>query len=94
MATCAIHYRRGPAWLEGRSVFEQPLAAHLVHMRSLQRAGTLKLGGPFLDDSGGLIVVEVENLAEAERLAAADPAVRDRVMVAEAHPWKLLAGEL
>ena len=89
-----IYYRRGPAWIEGKTVFEQPLQPHLAYMKSLAAAGTLKLGGPFLDDRGGLIVVGAAGIAEAQALFEADPAVRDRVMVAEAHPWKLMAGTL
>ena len=89
-----IDYRRGPAWLDQKSVFEQPLQNHLAYMRTLQGQGTLLLGGPFLDDAGGLIVVHAESMAEAEALMRADPAVQDGVMVAETHPWKLMAGSL
>ena len=32
--------------------------------------------------------------SSAQALLEVDPAVRDRVMAAEAHPWKLLAGSL
>jgi uncharacterized protein YciI len=63
-------------------------------MRSLQALGTLVLGGPFLDDAGGLIVVRAEDADEARTLLQADPAVQEGVMVAEAHPWKLMAGTL
>jgi len=89
-----IDYRRGPAWLDRKSVFKQPLQGHLAYMRTLQGQGTLVLGGPFLDDAGGLIVVKAEGVAQAEALMRADPAVQDGVMVAEAHPWKLMAGSL
>lgn len=89
-----IYYRRGPAWVEGKSVFEQPLQEHLAYVKGLAARGTLRLGGPFTDDSGGLIVVDAANVADAQALLEADPAVRDRVMTAEAHPWKLLAGSL
>jgi len=89
-----IYYRRGPAWIEGKTVFEQPLQPHLAYMKRLAAAGTLKLGGPFVDNCGGMIVVDAAGIAEAQALFEADPAVRDRVMVAEAHPWKLMAGTL
>ena len=89
-----IYYRRGPAWLEGKSVFEQPLQQHLTYVRGLAARGTLRLGGPFTDDCGGLIVVDAADAADAQALLEADPAVRDGVMAAEAHPWKLMAGSL
>lgn len=89
-----LYYSRGAAWLEGRTVFEQPLQDHLLYMRRLAADGSLLLGGPFTDDRGGLVVVRAEGIDEAQAILQADPAVRDRVMVAEAHPWKLLAGAL
>jgi len=61
-------------------------------MRALVANKTLIFGGPFLDDSGGLIVVDVAGAHEASELAQNDPAVLERIMVAEPHPWKLLAG--
>jgi uncharacterized protein YciI len=86
-------YRRGPAWVAGKTVFEQPLKEHLAYMMSLKACGTLVLGGPFLDDTGGLVVVESDTLQAAQALAQGDPAIRDRVMVAEVHPWKIMAGD-
>lgn len=87
-----IYYRRGPAWLDGRTVFEQPLQAHLAYIKSLRVAGTLKLGGPFADDCGGLIMVDAAGNEEVRAIYEADPAVRDRVLIAEAYPWKFLVG--
>jgi uncharacterized protein YciI len=89
-----IYYRRGPAWIDGKTVFEQPLQEHLAYMKGLKAAGTLMLGGPFTDNSGGMVVVDAAGADEAQAILEGDPAVRDRVMVAEAHPWKLMAGAL
>lgn len=86
-----LYYRRGPAWLDGRSVFEQPLQAHLAYMRQLKADQVLTLGGPFTDDTGGLVVVQAESVSAARALADADPAVKDGVMVVEVHPWKVLS---
>jgi uncharacterized protein YciI len=90
--TFAICYRRGPAWFAGKTVFEQPLGEHLQYMRTLSAAKTLVFGGPFSDDSGGLVIVDVTDAQQAHDIVRNDPAVRDGVMVAEAHPWKLMAG--
>jgi hypothetical protein len=38
------------------------------------------LGGPFADGSGGLITFETGSAAEAERLVANDPFVRERLL--------------
>lgn len=88
-----IFYRRGPAWAEGKSVFEQPLQEHLAYMQGLKKQSILILGGPFTDDMGGLIVVAAGSSHEANAIFSNDPAVQDGVMIAEAHPWKMMAGE-
>jgi uncharacterized protein len=48
---------------------------HLVHLNGL--GSKLKAAGPFLDDAGNmmgsLVILEAENRAEAEQIAAADP---------------------
>lgn len=84
-------YRPGPAWLAGRGVFEQPLAEHLAYMRSLLAQQTLLFGGPFLDDSGGVIGIDAASMADALAVRDADPAVRAGVMLADVRPWKPLA---
>jgi uncharacterized protein YciI len=46
---------------------------HREYLAALKEQGKLAASGPFEDDSGALIIYEVENLDEAERLFAADP---------------------
>jgi uncharacterized protein YciI len=91
--TFAIHYQCGPAWVHGKTVFEQPLQDHLAYMHQLVEAGILRMGGPFLDNTGGLIVLTANTEQEASELAAADPAIRNGLMRAQTHPWKLIAGK-
>jgi uncharacterized protein YciI len=88
----ALCYRPGPAWLAGKSVFEQPLKEHLSYMRSLLDASSIVLGGPYSDDTGGLVAIEAESQEAALEVAAADPAVRDGVMLADVHPWVIMGG--
>ena len=88
----ALCYRPGPAWLAGKSVFEQPLKEHRTYMRSLLDAGTIVLGGPYSDDTGGLVALEADSREAALTIAAGDPAVRDGVMLADVHPWVILGG--
>ena len=45
--------RRGPAWVEGTAMRQQPsLNGHFAHMQKLQDAGQLVLGGAFTDEMG------------------------------------------
>lgn len=72
--------------------------AHLAYARGLP-AGTIRLGGPFLDDNGdmagSLIIVELADLAAATAFNRDDPYTKaglfERV---EIRPWKSTIGEL
>jgi len=53
--------------------------AHLENLRPLDRAGKLKIAGPFTDGSGSLIIVDMESEAEARDFANSDPYVNGGV---------------
>lgn len=85
-----IVHTPGPAWMPGKSFFEQPgLQAHIDHYRQLQTQGKLVLGGPFLDATAGGMMVPAPGLAlkDIEDFAQADPAVRSGLLKAEVRPW-------
>lgn len=71
--------------------------AHFAYVRGKQ--GMMKLGGPFLDESGqmagSLIVFEAEDLEAAKAFSAEDPYTKaglfERV---EVRPWKATFGSL
>ncbi len=88
----ALCYRPGPSWLRGKSVFEQPLDAHRSYMQSLLDAGTVVLGGPYRDDTGGLVAVDAQSREAALEILAGDPAIEAGVMVGEVHPWLIVGG--
>ena len=81
------HITPGPAWLAGRSVYEQgePIGAHLRFMRARFYDGSLLLGGPTRDGLSGLAVLEVPDLDAALAFAAADPGVAADVLVYDVH---------
>jgi uncharacterized protein YciI len=91
--TYLVVYRPGSAWLAGKPLAEQPLREHGRYMVELYGKGTLKLAGPFLDDSGGAMVIEADGEAEAKALVAADPAVKGAIMAADVRPWRLVDWE-
>jgi uncharacterized protein YciI len=91
--TFLLVYRPGPAWLPGKPVTEQPLKEHGRYMLSLYAKGVLKFAGPFTDDAGGAVVLEVDSEAQAREIVANDPAVVTRVFVHELHPWRLVPWE-
>jgi uncharacterized protein YciI len=70
--------------------------AHLAYMDSLHQQGKLLVAGPFTDDTDwrGIVIYRVKTIADAQALAAGDPAVKAGRLTLEAHPWMTLRGIL
>jgi uncharacterized protein YciI len=88
-----VVYRRGPAWIPGKPVTDQPLKDHFRFLLALYKQGVLQLAGPFTDDTGGAAALRVETEDAARAIVAADPAVTSGVMIPELHAWKLVSWE-
>jgi uncharacterized protein YciI len=84
-----IVHSPGPKWLDGVDFREQPTVdEHVAYYSRLSEEGNLFEGGPFLDSSGGMMVLSPGVTKEtAEQLAQADPTVIGGLLVARVHPW-------
>jgi uncharacterized protein YciI len=61
---------------------------HRQYLSSLKERGQLAASGPFLDDSGALIVYEAATRDEAEKLLQADPFNQNGIFVRyQLRPW-------
>ena len=89
-STFLVIYKPGPAWLPGKPLAEQPLREHGKYMLSLYSRGDLKIAGPFSDETGGALVLNVASDTDAKNIVAKDPAVVTGVFVYELHPWGLV----
>jgi len=81
---------KGPKWSPERTAETEALQnAHLANIQKMAQEGKLLVAGPFLDDGDlrGLYIFRVASMAEAESLAATDPAVRAGRLKLEFHPW-------
>lgn len=67
---------------------------HLAHMAKLGEEGKICLAGPFQDsqDWRGLVVYNVPTIDEARKLAAADPAVKNKRLAVRIVPWWAAVG--
>lgn len=68
--------------------------AHLAYARA---SGCVKAGGPFLDPDGqpigSMLIIETEDLAQAQDFAAHDPyALAGLFAAVEVRPWRLVLG--
>lgn len=80
----------GPAWQYGVDFREQPgVEDHVAHYLQLFEGGKLELGGPFLvQDSGGMMVtIKGVTYEDIDSFAAADPAVQVGLLLYEIRPW-------
>jgi uncharacterized protein YciI len=85
-----VIHRPGPAWRTGVPVFEQEgLQRHAEHYRAVRDAGKLDLGGPFLDDASGGMMMPAAGMTreEVDALARSDPTVASGLLVYEIRPW-------
>lgn len=82
-----VELEPGPGWLEGKPVFEQPLMEHARYHSEIFEQGQLYMGGPYLDDAGGLVILQTTDLESAQKLVDDDPAVRDGIFTARIHPY-------
>jgi uncharacterized protein YciI len=86
-----VFHRPGPKWKPGVDFREQEgVGEHVQHYLQLHGQGKLELGGPFLlQDAGGMMVATKEvSREELEAFAAADPAVQSGLLIFEIRPWQ------
>jgi uncharacterized protein YciI len=72
--------KRGPKWVPGKPAGEQALGNHGRYLQEQMTKGALQLAGPFLDDSGGLIVYNAKDPAEVRAIAEHDPGGVDGIL--------------
>jgi uncharacterized protein YciI len=89
--TFMILWAHGPAWVEGKTVREQPYwAEHATFMDALFDNGMVILGGPFADGTGSMVIVEAETEREVTDLFARDPfAVHNIFALSSLKQWTL-----
>ena len=75
--------KRGAKWVAGKPAGEQALRNHGRYLQEQMTKGVLQLAGPFLDDSGGLILYNARDEAEVRAIAEHDPGVVDGILAVE-----------
>ncbi len=83
-----VIYTPGSAWLAGKSAAEQPFfREHSRYMQQFFADKRVLMGGPFLDDQGGLGILDVTNEAQVQEILEHDPAVVAKIFQPHVHPW-------
>lgn len=84
-----VFHTPGPSWQPGIGFREQPgVMAHVQHYAQLHAQGKLFSGGPFTDDSGGMMIASADfSREELEAFAASDPAVHSGLLKFDIKSW-------
>lgn len=86
-----VRHYPGPKWQFGKDFRSQPgIELHISHLNKLMSDGHLLMGGPFLNDQGGAVVLLADDLASARVLAGQDQAVANELLRIEVHPWAVM----
>jgi predicted enzyme related to lactoylglutathione lyase/uncharacterized protein YciI len=93
-AYALVFLKAGPARGQSAEETARLQVAHLTYLFRLRAEGKLVINGPLTSDGElrGLSIYNTD-VAEARRLAEADPAVQAGRLVVEAHPWFGLPGD-
>lgn len=79
-----------PGFFEGPTPTEEAvLSRHFEHLRQQTEAGVVLLAGPCMDETFGIVVFRAASPQDAEAFMKNDPAVQERVMAAELHPFRV-----
>ena len=81
------YYKPGPNWLEGKSLKDQPLQKHVNYLVELHRSGSVIMGGPYGDGSGGLVVFAADDIIDVNEVVSRDPTVAEGILVASVKQW-------
>ena len=78
----------GPAWDQNLSFYDQAgIEQHKTFMSGLLETGDMVMGGPFLDNSGGMAILKVESIDVALAIANRDPAVQAGILKVDVKSW-------
>lgn len=72
----------GAGWDAARPVRQQDYwDDHAAFIDGLYDDGFIRLGGPFPDDAGSMLIVEAESAEEVRRILAGDPWGRHEILL-------------
>lgn len=84
-----VFYSPGPNWNHNLTLNNQPgIELHRRYLNKLKDSGKLILGGHYLDEAGGMMIVQMGTAEEVALVAKGDPAVKSGVLQVEVKSWQ------
>lgn len=65
---------------------------HFWYLEALLKEEKVILAGPCLDGAFGIVIFQAESLGNAQKVMQNDPSVKEGVMKAELHPYRVSLG--
>lgn len=75
--------------IEGKDISDQDFQDHLAYVENIAKERYF-IGGGFSNIDGGMLVLEAENLEEAQELARKDPLIEKSLYRYELYIWDLV----
>ena len=83
-----LFHTPGVNWIDSLPFREQPgVMDHVQYMATFLEQKKLVMGGPFLDNSGGMMIYNCETIEEAQKIANDDPTVKSGLLNVEVKQW-------
>lgn len=84
-----VFYKRGPATGFSEQELAEIQKGHMGFIGQMAEEGNVCLAGPFGDDTDlrGMLIFNVPKKATVESLMQKDPAVKNKRLIFEVHPW-------
>ncbi|MEZ4838696.1 YciI family protein [Flavobacterium sp.] len=83
-----LFHTPGKNWVASLPFKEQPnVMEHVKYMSTFLESKKLIMGGPFLDNSGGMMIYSCEKIEEALKIANDDPCVKNGLLNVEVKQW-------
>ncbi len=83
-----LFHSPGPHWDQSKGFQDQAgIGEHVAYMKGFLDRGMLVMGGPFLDNSGGMMVFDLPTIEAARATAERDPAVENGLLTVAVKPW-------
>lgn len=83
-----LFHSPGEKWVDTLQFNQQPgVMEHVQYMATFLESRKLVMGGPFLDNSGGMMIYMCEKKEDAEKIANEDPSVKKGLLKVQVKPW-------
>jgi uncharacterized protein YciI len=86
-----ILFTRGQIWKVDKPFWEQQWDGHKDYWLKIGEEGKthkVHAGGPFLNHTGGMVIIDIESEEDLKKIIERDPAVKNKLLDVTIYPWQ------